>query len=384
MASRGQRKVNYRTLNSMGLPEKDQESVGNNSELDEKGDVVACTALDSMAEELDKLHIREGALRMQLEMEKKRRAIAEIQLELSRYECEEPGRAYRPPPESRGQTSPPPMARLEKSHHDQRESTPLHPTLEKSHQQEVHPSVSSYAGLASPGQAAIHPSVSAYTGYHRTDLNPQIYLRGKQNRTGTVSYESILDYIPKRSRSNEDEFEISDGVVIKMKSRNKLGVENVTPSQWIVASCNILAEIIKNESESLSKDQLATLVCDYMSYSAKIGDLGSRFTWSSVMIYDDEFREIQHKHGFRWGSDSEHLTTVSLKEREKSSSSANSSGVFKGSAKKPERKYYCSKYNEGSVCAYGEECKFLHACENCRRAHPKTKCPALGSKGTHE
>ena len=47
---------------------------------------------------------------------------------------------------------------------------------------------------------------------------------------------------------------------------------------------------------------------DYMAYTAKIGELASRYTWASVLAYDQEYRRRQ-------AADSQHLCTVLLKEK---------------------------------------------------------------------
>ena len=59
----------------------------------------------------------------------------------------------------------------------------------------------------------------------------------------------------------------------------------------------------------IALDQLKTDkdISDYsIAYTVKIGELIERFTWVSVLQYDNEYRKRQFEYGFRWGSDSQH------------------------------------------------------------------------------
>ena len=195
----------------------------------------------------------------------------------------------------------------------------------------------------------------------RMDLDPQVYLR----QPGKVKYKRIIDFIPRHSREDE-EFDLANGLSIKMKTGQKLKIEQVSPSQWIVANACILAEVIKERPG----DQ--NLVLDYLSYNAKIGEFASRFTWASVMSFDDEYRYRQALYNFRWGSDSPHTSQIILKEREKSTNQDKKKSNGKPFAKSPgQDKLYCFEYNLGKHCQYGKDCRYQHICESCDGNHAK-------------
>jgi len=54
---------------------------------------------------------------------------------------------------------------------------------------------------------------------------------------------------------------------------------------------------------------------DYLAYVVKISGLIEDYTWQTVILYDNEYRKLQHHHQFPWGSDSQHLHTRFLKKR---------------------------------------------------------------------
>jgi hypothetical protein len=210
----------------------------------------------------------------------------------------------------------------------------------------------------------------------RLDLNPQVFLNMPTAASpSTGKYRAIVDYVPKTARRNEEEIELASGVTIKLKAGSKLKLENVSPAQWVTANSLILADIVQKESPH---SDVRSLVLDYLSYTAKIGELANRYTWASVMIYDDDYRDKQARLGFRWGCDSSHLTTVSLEERSFKRQPANNKGNKAFKVVKPKDRS-CNYYNEGK-CFHGDKCKFPHTCSTCGKAHPAIEHQDIGGK----
>ena len=127
----------------------------------------------------------------------------------------------------------------------------------------------------------------------RMDLDPQAYLKVASKEKS--EYRSVVDFVPRSSRRKKDEEEYDFGkFVMSMKSGPKPKLENTSPAQWVSANALILAEIIKNDEYY----DLKELVLDYLSHTCKIGEMANRYTWSSVMIYDDDYREKQSSLSF--------------------------------------------------------------------------------------
>jgi len=70
-------------------------------------------------------------------------------------------------------------------------------------------------------------------------------------------------------------------VSLQLGSGVKRKLDSTTPAQWIVANSRIMAEYISEVSEFN--------IQDYLAYTVKSGDLTQRFTWASVLSYDDEY-----------------------------------------------------------------------------------------------
>ena len=206
---------------------------------------------------------------------------------------------------------------------------------------------------------------------NRLDLNPQCYLHIPATRKSR--YRSIPDFIPNMARGrgeDEEEHEVAPGVKMVVGRPSRL--ETVTPAQWVAASSCILADIIANHDHKCDVKQLTL---DYLSYQAKVGELACRYTWKSVIQFDDEYREKQHTWAFRWGSDSPHLychlqprDDKKMKERPKYDKQRRDQTQTTGNGSaRP-----CWSWNNGQPCRRNP-CPFLHACEWCKSTtHKKT------------
>ena len=210
----------------------------------------------------------------------------------------------------------------------------------------------------------------AYGENLRLDLNPQCYLYSP-NDPKRGKHRSIIDFIPTMARRSMEQREEVHEIApeIKMLVGNQQKLDSVTPAQWVAANACILADIVKSAPPQVDIRQL---VCDYQSYTVKIGELACVYTWKSVIHYDDEYREKQHLHQYRWGSDSTHLRThlVLRKEidREKDKKSKTSGHL----REQKQQLKFCFDWNKGDCSR--ENCLFKHACEWCKSAaHPRVK-----------
>ena len=105
---------------------------------------------------------------------------------------------------------------------------------------------------------------------------------------------------------------------------------------WIAANARITAALY--DSDDLDHGAAK----DYMAYTTKIVELSSRYTWALVLAYDQEYRRRQAAARFRWGSDSQHLCTVLLKEKAATPTGTKPRGGQAGRRVGPGGKQVCS------------------------------------------
>jgi hypothetical protein len=150
-------------------------------------------------------------------------------------------------------------------------------------------------------------------------------------------------------------------------------LETVTLWQWSMASNAILYKML-DEGSILQGN-----ILDYLSYTTKVYQLIGTHDMISVFFYDREYRKLQHKHKFRWGTDVPHLQTVFLKQkfvknpRPQHSVSKPALGYASHTA---QGKEICKKYNSRSGCNF-TACKFDHVCSipGCNQKHPAPSHP---------
>ena len=112
----------------------------------------------------------------------------------------------------------------------------------------------------------------------------------------------IVDFVS-AAMVAEEEVSLGGGISIRLNSRPKL--EKVSPSAWIVANARILTTLRSRDPDFD--------VAAYTKYTEMVGELGCRFSWQSVLTFDDEYRQRQATEKFSWGTDAPHLATVVLR-----------------------------------------------------------------------
>ncbi|PFX23981.1 hypothetical protein AWC38_SpisGene11448 [Stylophora pistillata] len=137
----------------------------------------------------------------------------------------------------------------------------------------------------------------------RVDNNPQVFLgthhQAQSKKEGETKPLLIPDFISTATydRSVEDEQEIggSAGARIVLRApRSKPKLENISLSMWVAANARIMHKL-SNPGELSGPSQIA----DYLSYTVKVAELLESHTLTSVVIYDNEYRKLQHQYRFR-------------------------------------------------------------------------------------
>ena len=351
---------------------KDDDSDSDSSETT----VVTPEELKELREELAQLDLQEERLKLKKTVSEKRASI-----QLMKQEMKAKGSSHTPALPGNGKMPPykPPYQYDEMRFGLGDKQQPIPPS--SSYQFPGYPApvmtspygsqpVPSAYGQASRGYQYEPPSSNPHE--MRMDLDPQSYLRvatasaARSNKKG--QYRAIVDFIPKSGKRKREEDEIDLGeIIMTMKSSPRPKIENVSPSQWVSANALILHDMIEND---YSGANITQLVVDYLSYQCKIGELAVRYTWSSVMMYDDEYREKQHLLGFRWGCDSPHVAQTNLVERPKPQTNKKEQKGEKLATRKPRKQLsVCTFYNEGTCTR--EKCTFPHICAKCGKDHPE-------------
>ena len=230
----------------------------------------------------------------------------------------------------------------------------------------------------SPPSALLHELLDKSGGNREVDatmpqamaelhIDPQQYL--SVTPTGENKPRLITDYVCGAVVDQSDEISLGQGATLKLAT-SKPKLSSVSPAMWIAANARVMAAMVDcGELDS-------TNIKDYMAYTAKIGELAARFTWASVLAYDQEYRCRQAAARFRWGADSQHLSTVLLKEKVTTTGPGPATprrGTPGAAARRlgPGGREICLQFNSGK-CSYGAKCNFEHVCSVCLQNHPQS------------
>ena len=175
----------------------------------------------------------------------------------------------------------------------------------------------------------------------------------------------IVDLIDKIV-PNIDERTISEVGLTKLMvsyGPKKPKLDSVSLAQWVIGNTRIFFTLLQ-----LGKLPSPTDVQHYLAYTVKIMELSSKFTWASVLKYDDEFRHLQAIYNYPWSYDSPHLHTVllvpiSAPSRQLPSRlgpTTPSLGSLLANSTQ-EGKIICRNYNRSTGCNL-YECHFAHVC----------------------
>lgn len=220
--------------------------------------------------------------------------------------------------------------------------------------------------------------------------DPQVYLRGGCQKD--VIIHEIVDYIHLVPPIGEEQVVSDNGTAqfVLRSAAKKPKLHSVSVEEWALANTRIMDILSRSAADK-------GVLRDYMAYTMKVCELYKCYERTTVLQYDREYRHLQARYGFRWGTDTPHLHTLHL--RLKSTlpagagaavGSAHRIGGQHGQGQRQRRPAdgqspVCFQYNSRDGCSYGAACKFRHVCSEsgCGEPHPKVRhstAPATGGR----
>lgn len=203
--------------------------------------------------------------------------------------------------------------------------------------------------------------------------DPQIHIASATGKSTSTFYD-ICDFVPHAVDEDLVVGGQGDQQLVIKSGPKKPKLESLTLSQWSVANLAILYKLV-NEGKLVGPNLM-----DYLSYSTKVYQMVQRFSLTSVLLYDREYRKLQGSMNFRWGTDVQHLHTLFLQPRVSGSQPNSTNSQRKGSnhqfSSKPKvnkRVEICRNFNSDKGCSF-EQCRYKHTCivPGCNQSHSAT------------
>ena len=122
------------------------------------------------------------------------------------------------------------------------------------------------------------------------DVKGQADLLLQPKASGKCSYLKITDFFDNIIQRDSEKVEAQNGVTKQALSfgPEKPKLENISVYQYLIASAHILNFLVEGGQIRDFED-----IKQYLAYLIKTMELATRFEWKSVLIYDDQFRQLQ-------------------------------------------------------------------------------------------
>ena len=248
-------------------------------------------------------------------------------------------------------------------------------------------------------------SSGGVTGYSRAEIScsnlltadGQAKLLLQPKTPAGKSYFKITDFVDSIIQTNHEEVLTENSVsrLLINYGPKRIKLEDVSVHQYVVAALRILYQLVEtNQLSSYNEIQ------HYLAYVIKCMEFAMHFEWSSVLHFDDKFRQLQALHGVPWVFESFHLSakelipktraTLANKGRfraskgrgrfgDRPSASGNYPNAYDESVAQytDEGQVICKNFNRVKGCSL-LDCKFAHVCNRklsnqkaCGQTHPK-------------
>ena len=244
------------------------------------------------------------------------------------------------------------------------------------------------------------------TGYSRAEIScsnlltsdGQAKLLLQPKTPAGKSYFKITDFVDSIIQTNHEEVLTENSVsrLLINYGPKRIKLEDVSVPQYVVAALRILYQLVEtNQLSSYNEIQ------HYLAYVIKCMEFAMHFEWSSVLHFDDKFRQLQALHGVPWVFESFHLSAKELipktratlanqgrfrasKGRGRFGDRPSASGNYNPNAYDESVAQYtddgqviCKNFNRVKGCSL-LDCKFAHVCNRrlsnqkaCGQTHPK-------------
>ena len=181
----------------------------------------------------------------------------------------------------------------------------------------------------------------------------------------------IVDFVDKIVTNTEDRTisDLGNTKLVISSGPKKPKLESLSIAQWVVGNTRIFHSLPSSGKLPSAQD-----VQHYLVYTVKIMELSSKFSRSSVLQYDDEFRHIQAVYNYPWSFDSHHFHTV-IREPKRYVVGKSPLGSALANLS-PDGRVICRNFNRVKGCSLAD-CHFAHVCNPSGKWQSMRACAPL-------
>ena len=185
--------------------------------------------------------------------------------------------------------------------------------------------------------------------------DPRILLSAKAS---SKKAEKIVSFLPEKvkeriQRARKDRMVLthSEDGSISLKS-NDLETYHITVAEWGAANMRLMNFLLQQG------DLARAHVEYYMAYTTQVFEYASTYEWTSILLFDTRYRDLQAEHGFLWG-DMRLAQQMNILVPRNSANSQGNGKYRNPKTQKPQEE--CKKWlSSGGKCPFGDKCRYVH------------------------
>jgi hypothetical protein len=222
----------------------------------------------------------------------------------------------------------------------------------------------------SPDVTGLVPSMSLPTPSRPTkptaDYDPRILLSAKPTQKKA---EKIFAFLPEKVKERVLRSR-KERMVLTQAADGTISVQNneeerysITIPEWGAANMRLMNYLLQHGDLSRADVEY------YMAYTMQVFELASTYEWSSILLFDTRYRELQAEHGFLWGDMRLALQMQVLVPRSLQGKSRHNQPGKRQNGEQEDCKRWLS--TGGTSCPFGSKCKYAHPRQDSTSMAPK-------------
>jgi hypothetical protein len=171
-----------------------------------------------------------------------------------------------------------------------------------------------------------------------------LVLKSKTNKAVHIT-EFLPDHVKRRRVPRNLRMNQSASNDITFTQEQDITYAGLSIDEWGAANCRLLNFLLA------SGKLLRSDIEYYLAYTAQIYDFASKYSWSSILLFDQQYREIQAHNNFPWGTFAPQLELQLLQPK---SVAIDARRLPVDSAED------CRLFKTKGICPFGTKCKYRH------------------------
>lgn len=193
------------------------------------------------------------------------------------------------------------------------------------------------------------------------DPRAVLVLKSRNNKAVHIT-EFLPEHVKRRRTPKNYRVTQSASNDVQFTTEQETTYAGISVDEWGAANMRLLNYLLSSEKMKYRD------VDYYHAYTTQIFDFAGRYSWASVLAFDQQYREMQAQNGFPWGTFAPQLELLLLQPK---------ASAAPGTSRPYDATEECKMFKARGSCPFGQRCKYRHG----RRADDKPEAAAGPKNG---